>query len=191
MIGLFSNTATSTKIESDILEFGRLPEGWHYGKGGPIESRIIFKALELLWKLRLVRSDAVFESFPTADGTVVISTILDGTVLDIALRPDDSNDVYFEQDNVTQFEKEALSDEEVTGVIESILWNLPKSSGYFTPSISVTISNASIAPQSNLHMMGCPSSTPNVRPPKQDASAITVADITRNASQENRQYSFG
>jgi hypothetical protein len=91
----FPALGIKSETENKILDFGRLPEGWHYGGGGPISRRIIVLALKLheaAVELGLNDSDA----FPGEHGELMVSFYHKNHSLEFIIEPDCSITFYHE-----------------------------------------------------------------------------------------------
>jgi hypothetical protein len=143
-----------SKTVNDILDFAKLPTGWHYGRGGPISPKVCKWALQLY--VHAINSGfSITEAFPGVDGEVMVSVYYRQHAFDFTINPDGSVDYRLEindndvevADNLTlEAAKQKLT---IFGIV---LWNLSASS---TPNISAKKeADSLISPSSRLRMVG-------------------------------------
>jgi hypothetical protein len=124
-----------------ILSFARLPFGWHYGEGRPIDKKVIQRALAILWRLyRLADSDA----FPGSDGEIMVTGYEGDHYIEAIVENDGSVSLTYEFKDSEIFAQERMSAEEADAKLMEIagqIWNI---SAFYIPIIS-TVSLSKIA----------------------------------------------
>jgi hypothetical protein len=120
----------SNKTANEIMDFTRLPKGWHYGRGGPISKRVCTWALQLNGEA-LARGYRTTEAFPGVDGEVMVSAYIRNHTLDFTIYPDghityrrevDDEDVEYSDNLTLEAAKAKIS------VLGLFTWNLFASS---------------------------------------------------------------
>lgn len=110
-------------IKKQLLSFAELPQGWHYGSGGPIPHERI--ALALSWNEWLTENgwDDTF-AFPGENKEILLSSLQDSTCLDIVLESDDTFTVIYEQKDMEDIYIDELSEEDAKTTCINLM-NMP------------------------------------------------------------------
>jgi hypothetical protein len=113
--GQGANVQTERKIRS----FAQLPQGWHYGAGGPIAGEIIHIACQYLWHLMMlgfVETDA----FPGVDGEVMVTAYRGKHCIELTVELDRSFAVAHQFDGEDRFHEVGLSGVQACAALEHI-----------------------------------------------------------------------
>lgn len=144
---------TLMKLES----FAELPEGWHYGRGGPISKETLLLAKELhaqIIQLALSPTDA----FPGADGEVQLTAYPKNHFISLTIEPTGEISLCHELDGVEQRTIEAAQRKDIIKALHEIsgsIWSISASS---TPGTLTTSDSGS----ARLHL----SSPQSTKPPR-------------------------
>lgn len=112
-VSFFGGVLTASQTPEKIRSFRKLPVGWHYGDGGPIENSVIQRSIYLYWSMiwrGVVRTDA----FAGADGEILLTAYHGEHYLGIVIEQDgkmtfrhefkDEEKTYIEVDNLSEME---------------------------------------------------------------------------------------
>jgi hypothetical protein len=123
---LFFEESSQNETANEIMDFTRLPKGWHYGRGGPISKKVCAWALELNRHALAMRYHTT-EAFPGVDGEVMVSAYIQNYTLDFTIYPDghitfrceiDDEDVDYADNLTLEVAKLKLT------VLGYFIWNL-------------------------------------------------------------------
>ena len=107
-------------IKKQLISFGDLPDGWHYGTGGSIPRERIASALE--WNEWLVQhgwTDTF--AFPGESKEIMLSSLKDSTCLDIILEIDDTFTVIYEEKDKEDIYIDKLTEEDAKATCISLV----------------------------------------------------------------------
>lgn len=169
-----------------ILSFARLPFGWHFGKGGPINSQVVVDALSVR-TLLLDLGATTIEAFPTEGGAIVVSGLNGDDTVDVTVKKGRRYDLFIEQSDKDIADLENVSPSVLEKWVRYLGWRATPYSGYFTLSTSPTRGGVSIARRYSHQKTGSPLSIWHVRKDAAETSAPTSADTTRQAFRATRQ----
>lgn len=149
-----------------LHSFSKLPCGWHFGEGAPIDSSLLKQAVQVVYQLRTVGAVAV-EVFPRVDGSVVVSGINDDETLDITCHLNNQFDIYHEANDHDLIDDEGCTHEQLAEYLRTLKWKSIKFYGSSIHNITVTSDHGLIALLSSpqpmvlrLSMQDAPQNTP-------------------------------
>ena len=120
-------TETARKIDS----FRHLPEGWHYGEGGPAQESAAAAAESILWVFALAEvSDT--GAFPGAHGEVMVTAYVDSHYLEAIAETDGSISLTYELDDVELFSKGHMRLRDAIEKVREILGGAWSTSAFYT-----------------------------------------------------------
>lgn len=82
---------------SKLLSFSSLPEGWHFGEGGPIDAARIIKGVEICSALE-AKGYSATDAFPGIDGSLRLTGYWAKIYLEATIEVDNSIDVLIEDE---------------------------------------------------------------------------------------------
>jgi hypothetical protein len=130
-----------------IKSFANLPEGWHFGEGGPIKRRVIDAAL--MWHSFLVNAGIHrIGATPGERGTVVVASLINDKYTEIISEPNRTFTVVRDRENGRSIYRRDLTENQVKDLINQLLrgsWNM---SAGFTPVNLTTILGDSVVRRS-------------------------------------------
>lgn len=140
----YSSTAFTALVK--LHEFSSLPQGWHYGRGGPITFDIIDRARAVVRRLIAVGLTFV-DVFAGADGEVLVSAYHNtpnkrhhvATIIE----PDGSYSVSHEIDGRDLTCEESLSEHKALDAIRRAAESIWNTTGSYTRAISTIDSSGS------------------------------------------------
>ena len=104
--------AVPDKTTHNLLVLASLKDGWMRGHGKGISDAVFSAACDITSKIQGYRPK-VIEHFPDLNGGLLVSGIFDCYVIDILCRSDGCYDCSFEQDGVSDPDREKLTHEDV------------------------------------------------------------------------------
>lgn len=138
----------ATKTLRKIDSFRSLPEGWHYGEGGPIDPDTADRATDIYWCL-LLNNFSQTDAFPGANGEIQIVAYSDDHFISIMIEPTGEYSLVHEIGNHDAREPIETSDvNSIKAVLQEIAgefaggsrWN---TSAFFIPRILITSATVS------------------------------------------------
>jgi hypothetical protein len=136
-IVVLSNIPLS-EVERKISSFAALPNGWDYGRGGPISQAVLDSAFE--WN-RFFRQHGFSETdaFPGGDGEVVITAGYGDHDIELIVEPDGKISVAYDRGGKHQLYRADLASIEATWVVTNLMGQIWNASGYFIPINSTNV----------------------------------------------------
>lgn len=127
----------SSGATAKINSFAGLPEGWNYGRGGPIAASIIREGHrwnEILQWAGFPETDA----FPGADGEIEITGYRGDHYIEVIIETNSTISIIYEMREETVLDRRNLTPEMAeTTISEEIAGSLWSTLDFFTPAISM------------------------------------------------------
>jgi hypothetical protein len=133
--------APDSETAKKIRGFGHLPQGWHYGRGGPAEQKTIEVALAYLWYFSAL---GFFETnaFTGADGEIMVSAYRSSHCVEVTVDVDMFFTVSHDCDGKNMFYEPGLTGDVASLQLSRIASEIVKAecnlSAWFTPPITTT-----------------------------------------------------
>lgn len=170
-MALDSIVRVSDSVVAEIISFGSLPSGWHYGSGTSFRIQTIVNALinrSFLRDLGLNR----FEAFPRVDGSIVVAAYQDDYTINVTCYENSRIDILVEHGDHELVDVEGVPREALPKYIKGLGWKEKERSGYSIRSISLGKSSVSTAKQQEYLTTAYRSSTKHVQSAQMERNAI-------------------
>lgn len=155
-----------TRAEVQLKDFAKLPAGWHFGEGGPIDAERIDAARRIVTTMRL-QGFRKIEAFPGPDGGVGLTAVHGKHIIELFVEPDDTFSITHEEGDV---EHESVEHQSWTRMREALrravrrVWPLSdgytRSTGVPKPDVLAPTSTRTYAAECRLLRQSAPSDVP-------------------------------
>jgi len=108
------------RTDEKIRSFGRMPVGWHYGKGVPARGDIIRVAREYLWHFLMMGYQET-DAFPGVDGEIMVTAYRGDYCTEITIEADGTYSVGYQFKGKDRFFESDLSRENANLLVMSIV----------------------------------------------------------------------
>jgi len=128
--------------EAKIASFSTLPTGWHYGRGGPIQTHTVSlsqRIVRIFSDFNIGKTDA----FPGVDGEVMVTAYSDDDYYEIVISSADKISILRETSRIENFSQGDLDEKTAAWHLGELLGEKCITSGYF-------IQNTSMLKETNL-----------------------------------------
>jgi len=130
-------SAVATATAEKIISFGSLAPGWHYGNGGPINSKTIDLALAIYWQFFLGGLEET-DAFPGADGEVMVTAYFDAHYLEVIVESDDTMSFTYEVGDEEMLPPlEHRPPEEISKLLAGVMRGIWSTSAFCTVTTSI------------------------------------------------------
>jgi hypothetical protein len=131
------------EAEQKISSFAALPQGWDYGKGGPIPQETLDAAFE--WS-RYLRARGFWDTdaFPGSDGEIAVAAELGDHYLEIIVEPDGNVSIAYDRKGKQQLYLPNMSTAEARWAVSQMVGLIWSASGYYTQPSSTNVQKNSV-----------------------------------------------
>lgn len=153
-----ARTNLTPKTRRKLEGFAHLPEGWHYGSGGPISQQVVDWTLEL-YETLLLNGFTKTDAFAGVDGEILLSGYFLGHYVGLEVHANGLVTGAYESDGEPVAEEEGMdlpaAKEWVVREVVRRIWNI--SASYILGTMIIPSSGSMTWHSRNLATAGCPS----------------------------------
>jgi hypothetical protein len=128
VVTIFGRTIALEDVNATINSFGKLPQGWAYGRGGPIPEKILQVGREWTSKLGLLGFQHV-EAFP-GDEEVLLAVSDGDNYFELIFEPDDTISIAYDYKRKQVFYRSHMSEEQAQKALFEIVGRKWSASDY-------------------------------------------------------------